>query len=133
MNKNIKTYLNSFKPKKNHLISIAIDIIFLLIIIGVLFFSSKAIESNALELMQGQDTSADLEKFLVTASEEQLESYANLIQHFVIYSILGIVAFLAFTLIFYSFSRCLLWNTLLNKKFNKKRFLHGTTWESKKI
>jgi hypothetical protein len=121
MNKHIWNYRDSFKFKKEHWRTLLIDAGFLGVMFTVISFFGNLIKKKAEMLSQGQ-TAEQLPQMLLNMQTVESEVFLASMQSFVITFIIGIVVILVGGLLLYSLTRKLIWDYLLQKKFNKKTY-----------
>ena len=118
----IKEYFSSFKFNQKFWKTFAIDTLFFILFLGVLFWLGNSIEAK------GQELSNILPDPSTAASPEQLLPVMEQLKSFLLYSIF-ISGFLLTILFFaYSYSRALIWDELLDKKQAK-----NTMWKWSKL
>ena len=110
-----KNYFNSFKFKKEHWISIAIDAGFFGTIVIFFAWFNSYLESQTQVLMQGK-TVEQIQALIQSGAPEKAAQYLGQIQSYLVVFVLGAVFLVVGTFLLYSFSRGLLWNYLTSKK-----------------
>ncbi|MBW2981349.1 hypothetical protein KY343_00585 [Candidatus Woesearchaeota archaeon] len=117
-----KLFINSFKLKSNFIYIALYDLLFYSVMILFILFSnilekkSAAIDPDILSKL----TSA----VNVTAAQTQeLQQMAQSMQSFIYFLIFGIIFLTIAALLIYTLSRTLIWNNLLEKKFDLKKYL----------
>lgn len=121
MNKHFKNYLTSFKLKKEYWHTLLIDAAFLGAIVSVFIFFGNLLKEKAYMISQGK-TTEQLQQMLLSMDPELAQAFLSNIKVFVITFALGLIVVLAGGLLFYSLSRKLIWDCLLEKKFDKKTY-----------
>lgn len=118
----INNFLNSLKVSEDFFYTIAVDIIFILIIVGLFAGSGYIIQSQSDAITQGKDPTS-LKQEILSASPEKSEQIKSQMKNLVItlITLLLIVPILAFLL--FSLSRNIIWNIIQDKEFSFKKSL----------
>jgi len=111
-------FLKSFTLKPVFFFIIAYDLIFYAIITPCILIYKNIQLKKAAALRI-----ANLETYVATASPAEMQALIQSMKSFIYFTIIGAILLLLIALFSYSFSRTLIWNYLLKKKFNTKKFL----------
>lgn len=112
----MRKFLSSFKPKKEHGIAIVLDLVFYAIMIplAICYITWLGKKAAILSLLMEMET---------TTSVEQMQPAMTSLSSFFMFLIWGAVILVIVALFAYSLSRTLIWNYLLKKKFELKKYL----------
>lgn len=121
MNKHIKNYLDSFRLKKEYWNTLLVDAVFFGIISFVFVFLGGLLKQKAYMISQGK-TAEELKQMLLSMDPTLAQAFLDNLKEFVITFILGSIVVLVGGVLLYSLSRKLIWDYLLGKKFDKKRY-----------
>ncbi|MFH1276190.1 MAG: hypothetical protein ABIH82_03690 [Candidatus Woesearchaeota archaeon] len=121
MNRNVKNYLNSFNPNKNHLMSIIVDVVlFALLFSSFTFFLNYTQDTvNGLNTITHPDY---VQEKLATMNAEEMQAFVLEMRSFLYVFVGGAIFLFLLTLFLFSISRDLLWKHLLKKKFAWKTY-----------
>lgn len=118
-----KLFIDSFKLKSNFLYIILYDLLFYVIIIPLFILFTVILNKKSAaidpEILSKFTTMTNI----TAAQTQELELMAQSMQSFFYFFIMGIIFLIIATLLAFTLSRTLIWNHLLKKKFNLKKYL----------
>jgi len=118
MNKNIQSYLDSFKLGKTFALTFLTDFASLAVIIFAFIWFSSYAQQRSLELLQGR-TTAELQQMMLSLSPEQLLPFMTSLKWFLITSLVGLLILMVGSFFLFSYAQARTWNYLQGKKVEK--------------
>jgi len=117
----LKDYYNSFTFNKKFWRTFIIDVVAILLIIVIFLSLSSIIEKTAYDISGGKSVD-ELKFLLLTGTEEGAKEFLSNITSFVYTLIAGLLVAVTISLVLFSLSRNLIWSTILEQKFNLRKF-----------
>jgi len=119
--KQLMEYLDTFKLNRKFLYIFSLDTGFW-IVVWLFFFFLTGILNRQVEAISGGKSVSQLRDLILSSSPEQLHALTAQLKIFMASIIGGAVVYALLFLALYSLSRFLIWNLLLDKKFNIKKY-----------
>lgn len=121
MNKHFRTYLDSFKPKKELFYIFIVDVLFWGIIFGLFSLFGQIMQGKSWLLTKGK-TPEQIQQLLLTMQPEEMQAFFLQMKSFMVFFIIGLMVLGAITLLLFSLSRGLIWNKLVERKLTSKSY-----------
>jgi hypothetical protein len=121
MNKHIKNYLDSFKFKKIFGQIFLVDFMFFSITAIIFSVFSNYLQNRSMILLGGK-TAEDLQAILSTSSPEAILPFLTELKSFLTFAVIGIILLVVLAVLYFSFTRALIWNHLRSKKLTRKTY-----------
>lgn len=119
MNKHFKSYLDSFKPTKNHLYTFLTDLIVFSLIFLSFSWLSAVLQRKSAEVLQGK-SAEEIQTLLASTNPEQLLPFLTQLKSFLIWSIIIALVVIIIYFLLFSLSQAVIWYHLLKKKLTHK-------------
>ena len=121
MNKNLRTFFDSFKFNRNHWFSFAVDVVAVLVITFLFLGLGNILAAKAYAISNGK-TADQLKIDLLTATLEESKDFLANVKGFAFYFFAGTIFAVLASLFIFSFSRMVIWSRVLQQKISKKRY-----------
>ena len=121
MKESFRSYLNSFKFKSNFWFIFLIELMFFAVLLLLFTWFSQTVHNQSVVLMQGK-TPLQVQEILATAQPEEVLSYATGLKSYLLFTIICIFVIGIFSFFSFSLTQAVIWNKLLNRKFEFKRY-----------
>lgn len=113
-------YFNSFKFNKTHGYILAVEAVFILIMVVLLLFFGGMLEQKAMELSNGK-TTEQIQQMLLS-DQAFAETFLSQMQGLVVWFVVAAVVILLGGLLLFSLSRKLIWGKLNHQCFDKNTY-----------
>ena len=121
MNKHLAYYLHSFKLGKQFWYTFLIDALTLIFLTFLFLGFGKVLEVQAYNLSGGK-TTEELKVALLSGTVDSNQVFLHHLQFFLVLLTGGSILVLLVALLFFSYSRAVVWNGILLQKFSWKRY-----------